>query len=170
MPITFRILLKALLKLPLYLLYLLGLPTLPYLIKIHIKGVRPNGLTYANFVVPFGGAIIRSVYGLKRSKHITRGSCLIFPEGTSTNNSAVLNFSDVSRCDYCIGLRFSSSAVYVYGNWLLWLIRFLGSNNYVDVLCVAANNTPAPVGLAKAAGLPLVRLDYKDRERFIKLL
>lgn len=170
-PITFMMLLRACFKLPVYLLFLLGFPTLPFLIRINIKNkTKPAGLVFANCVEPFGKSIIKHIYGIVTVKRPVSGTCVIFPENTSTNNRAILNFYAFKKCDYYIGMRFTDGAVFLYGSWFGWLIRFLGSSHHVDVSCMKADDGEAPLRLAETAGLPLSTLDFNDKNKFMKLL
>ena len=162
--ITFLTVLKAILKLPIYFLYLLGLPVLPLLISISkTTAIVPKKLIYANRSTDFDFDVIRHVYGITQFNYIPNTTCVIFPEKVRSNNKAILKFSEDSS-DYVIGLKYSAEAVYVYGSRILWLISFLGSSPKVEVKCLKGSNLP------EAAGLPKVSLDFNDKKAFMKII
>lgn len=171
-PITPRVILRALLFLPVYILYKLGCPTLGLILKIKRKGVpNPTKLIYANSVTQFDKDIIKGLYGIKIFSENGLGTRVIFPEGARTNNIGILRY-DCGPCDFVIGLRYSAECIHIpfesnetkkkCGNELKWLIRLLGYPNMVHVNCLIGSDLP------KAAGLPQLTLDSRDQTRFLK--
>lgn len=169
-PITFRIVLKALLKLPLWILYTMGLPTLPYIIKINRKtSTVPSRLVYANSVCCFDRNVIAFLYGIKTFSNIGLGTRVVFPEGASTNNKGILDYPRREECDYVIGLKYSNECINIgikssLVGRLAWLLRFLGRDNYVDVTCLRGFE------LDKAAGMPRLSLNSRAKDEFLKLV
>lgn len=88
---------------------------------------------------------------------------MYFPEGTRSNNTTILKYNK-EESNYAIGLRYSTECVYMYGNRLSWLIRFLGSQNVVTVSVIEGND------LSKATGLPESIFGIEEKEKFMLLL
>ncbi|KAI5148504.1 hypothetical protein ENBRE01_0365 [Enteropsectra breve] len=152
--ITARCVLLALIRLPIFVLWMLGIPCISALISIRIRSkIKPSGLVYANAASFFDKAVIKAVYG---STHIR----VVFPEETRTNNRAVLQHSASKKSSYAIGLTYSPECVYLYGNKAAWLIRFLGGENTVSVNCESGTD------ISQASGLPRVQLTVFDKIRF----
>lgn len=145
---------NAFLKAPIYILYLLGLPVLPLLIRIRVlTSENPSRIIFANSVSQFDKEIIRNCFG---------NINVIFPEGASTNNRGVLKYE--GNCDYVIGLKYSESCIYMYGSRWNWLLNFLSSTNTVDVRCIKGNE------LERAVNVPKLSFDKNDKFRFMELV
>ncbi|ORD94684.1 hypothetical protein ECANGB1_2788 [Enterospora canceri] len=148
------VLIRALVVLPVYILYRLGLVSVRRIITVEEKRRIPlYKKIYANSVGEFDEEIIRSSCDV-------RGT-LLFPEGATTNNRCILSYGD-EKCDYVVGLRYSPECIYSGGSRLTWLIRFLGSRRRVVVDCERGSN------LERVTGLKQVKLTQKDKEKFIK--
>lgn len=160
-PITFTVLLFAILKFPIYILFLCGFPVVGFLIKIVRKDkTTPNGLIVCNSASEFDKEIVKKVFKISLFGNLKYKTCVYFPEKTNSNNAVILNFKDINYCDYSIGLKYSNECIYMYGNRILWLIRFLGNSNKVEINVVNGLN------LEKATNLQKVIFDFKDKERF----
>lgn len=162
--ITFPIFLFALLRLPIYLLYLCGLPVIRALIRINRKdNLVPKGQIICNFASDFDKAIIKSALGLSQFEPLKHKTSVSFPEMTASNNKGILLYRS-DGAEYSIGLKYNEECIYMYGNRLLWLIRFLGTFNKVDITVMKGGD------LSKATGLPRLMLDSKDKVKFISLV
>ena len=162
--ITINIVLLAILKLPIYLLYLCGFPVLRFLISIKIKKKEaPKGIIFCNSVTRFDKDILKIGLGINSTDYLKSKTKIIFPEGTNSNNLAILKY-EKSNPDWSIGLKYSNECIYMYGNKLKWLVGFLGNSNSVEV------NILKECDISKAAGLPQVKLNKEDKERFLKLV
>lgn len=164
-PITASMVLLALLRLPVYILFLCGLPVVGMLVKINRKdSTTPSGFIVCNSASEFDKEIVKRVFKVKRFGYFKYKTCVYFPEKTASNNTAILSFKEPEHCDFSIGLRYSPSCIYMYGSRLLWLVRFLGSFNTVDVRVTEG------ASLEAAAALPKVVFDFTDKERFLALV
>lgn len=164
-PLTISMILLATLKAPIYLLFLCGVPVIGLLIKINRKDtLQPEGLISCNSVCEFDREIIKRVFRIDRFGIFGYKTCVYFPEKANSNNMAILNFKEEECSEYSIGLRYSSECIYLYGNRFMWLLRFLGSFNTVDIRVVKGAN------LEMATGLPRVLFDFKDRRKFLELI
>lgn len=163
--ITTKMVLKTLIKLPIYILYLLGFPVVGILIKINKKSeIVPKHLIHCNMASQFDISVLKSIYKIQNFRYIPGKTCLVFPEETSTNNQAILSYSTHRKADYTVGLRYSENCIFCYGSRVKWLVRFLGADPRVDVFCIKGDD------LEKATGLPKVRLTAEDKKRFLKML
>lgn len=168
--ITPCIIIRALGCLPLYILFLFGFPVILRLFKIRLViKAPPRGLVYANSATELDRSLIESLFDLTRHK----GTALVFPEGSQTNNMGVLKY-DKDPCDYVIGLKYSPECIRPTVNQLgcrptlsdriLWLVRFLGTQPTVEVRCHPGTDLPA------AAGLPQLTLTADDHKKFLEYL
>lgn len=163
--ITLKMILLAIIKLPVYILYLLGFPVVGFLIKIKKKSIiKPHGLIYCNSATEFDKSIVKAGLNIATFGNFKFKTCVFFPEKTTTNNTAILKYEDENDADYVVGLRYSNECIYMYGNRFLWLIRFLGSSNTVEIDIKTGSN------LSSAASLPRVIFDYKDKAKFLDLV
>lgn len=154
----------ALFRLPIYFAYLLGLPVIGFLISIKRKDNNsPKGIIFCNSITEFDKDILKKALGIDSSKFTKSKNHLIFPEGTNSNNMAVLKY-DKTGADWSVGLKYSNECIYLYGNRLLWLIRFLGNFNTVEVRAIKGSD------IASAAGLPLSNLTKNDKICFLELV
>jgi len=162
--ITFPMFLFAILRLPIYLLYLCGLPVQRALIRIHRKdSLVPKGQIICNSATEFDKAIVKSALGVSLFGEFKHKTSVSFPEMTTSNNRSILPFKG-ENSDYSVGLKYTEECIYMYGNRLLWLIRFLGSFNSVEVTVMKGGDLP------KAAGMPRVMFGKKDKEKFMSIL
>lgn len=158
--VTAACVLRAIAMLPLYLLHLLGLPTLPWIIRMRRRGAEPSGVVHVNSATEFDRAVVGHLFGGVRP---------VFPEGAATNNMGVLAYDASLRCDCVIGLRYTPECVFmgdVEGgavSRICWLVRLLGYGGEVDAVCVRGRD------LAKAAGLPGLSLSRRSRDEFLAL-
>lgn len=153
--ITPIVLLKAILMLPIYLLYKLGCVSIKRVIRI--KGSSNTKLfrkINANCVTCYDKEIIEAAF-------IVNGM-ISFPEGTNTNNRALLQYTPDSDC--VVGLIYSPECIYITGNRLKWLVRFLGSSPTVKVECSRGKNLEDVTGLTK------VKFTKEDKIAFNKKL
>lgn len=163
--ITLKTILLAIIRLPIYVLYLIGFPVINHLIKIKRKGnVKPRGLIYCNSATEFDKSVIKKGLDLHVFGNFKFKTCVHFPEGTTTNNTAILNYKSEEDSDYVIGLRYSKECIYMYGNRILWLIRFLGSSNTVEIDVKAGGD------LSNVTSLPRVIFDHQDKYKFLGLV
>jgi len=169
--ITVFTILRALLYLPVYLLFKLRLPVVQVLFRIKTSIANTNGVIantdgastvssknrltgriYANSVSEFDREIIKYACG----------PCnVIFPEGATTNNRGILNYKKREDCEGVIGLKYSSDCIYLYGSKLLWLICFLGGDKTVEIRWATGSD------LSKAAGVPYLGLEAGDKNKFM---
>lgn len=164
-PITPWVVARAIARLPLYFLYLAGLPVLPLLIEIRQKSKQqPAGLIYVNSATRFDKGVLRHLYGIKAFEFAKAKTCAVFPEGAATNNQGILHYANERDCEYVVGLRYTSDCIVMRGASFLerlrWLVGFLGHANAVAVTCLRGHE------LDKAAGLPRLSLDRKSAEEF----
>lgn len=158
--ITLGCVFRAFTMLPLYLLYLAGLPVLPWLLRMRRKGANPSGTAHVNSTTEFDRDVVQGLF---------RNVRFVFPEGTTTNNMGVLAYDTAPRCDYVIGLRYTPECVFmpeVEGgivSRVCWVIRLLGHGGDVEANCVEGQ------GLAQAAGLPSLSLDKRSKAEFLAL-
>lgn len=75
---------------------------------------------------------------------------------------AFLNCNGCENCDYSIGLKYSNECTYMFGKRFLWLIRFLGNRNTVEIRVIKG------FGLEKTAELSKVIFVCVDKERFFE--
>lgn len=154
----------AILRLPIYFLFIIGFPVLPLLITIKRKDKKvPKGLAFCNSVTEFDKSVLKTALGIECSNYLKSGVQVTFPEGTKSNNLSILKY-EKTACDYSIGLRYNEECVYLYGSRLSWLFRFLGCFNVVEISVIEGND------LSKAAGIPNTCLGQEDKKRFLKLL
>lgn len=165
--ITFGIFLKAMLRIPLFILYTINYRAIKWLIKIdHIGEKLPKYLIYSNKASCFDKSIIRYLYDIDSFSENGAMTRVVFPEGVRTNNRGLLRYTG-EKCDYVIGLKYTNECIMMsyFDDWkekLKWLIRFLGSNNKVRVVCMKGSD------LGKATGLPQLSLDKIDYCKFLK--
>ncbi|ELA41270.1 uncharacterized protein VICG_01643 [Vittaforma corneae ATCC 50505] len=164
-PITMAVFFLAIIRFPIYILFLCGLPVVGMLIRINRKdNISPSGFIVCNSASEFDKEIIKKAFGIKQFGHFKHKTCVCFPEKTNSNNTAILSFKEPGYCDYSIGLKYSSECIYMYGNRFLWFVRFLGSFNTVDVRVTKGSS------LEMATSLPKVMLGFTDKERFLTLI
>lgn len=153
----------AIIRLPIYILYLLGLPVIGLLIKIQKKcNLKPKGLIFCNSASEFDEEIIKKAFKINSFTKSRLKTGVYFPEGARSNNTMILSYEGES--DYAIGLKYNSECVYTYGSRIGWLIRFLGSDNHVEVNVIEGSD------LCKATKLPKSVLNSEDKKRFLELL
>ncbi|KAM0680315.1 hypothetical protein GINT2_001369 [Glugoides intestinalis] len=163
LPITLKMIMLAILRLPIYMFYLLGFPVIGMLISIKKSKLVPSGVIVCNSASEFDKGIIKAAFKIVCFDNLKFKTCVHFPEGTQSNNMTILKYNKEDT-SYAIGLRYTTECVYMYGNRLSWLIRFLGSKNVVMVNVIEGND------LSKAAGLPQSILSIEDKEKFMLLL
>lgn len=161
--ITIKTIILAFLRLPIYFMWLLGFPTIKFLISIKRKDKNiPKGLIHCNSATIFDSAILSTAFDIKKTNILGNRTIVKFPEGASSNNRSILKYIQ-SDCDWSVGLKYSDECIYLYGNRYLWLLRFLGSYNTVDI------GTCKGSDLCKASGLPQSSLSKDDKIRFLSL-
>jgi hypothetical protein len=166
--ITVLTVLRALVNLPLYILYLLGLPTLHWIITMHRHGASPKGVVYVNNASPFDRYVLRHLFMIRVFTRLPTGLCAVFPEGCRTNNRGVLSYERPADCDSAIGLKYTPECIYMPGietglfAYLRWSLCFLGGRPAVEARCVSGH------GLDKAARLPKLTFAKDKKPAFIE--
>lgn len=186
--ITFIVIIRAIIKLPIWILYCAGVPVIHWIIKINIqKFTKVSGKIFANCCTGFDKDVIKYVLGRNNvsfEKSIRKKINVIFPERAMTNNLGILNYNDVSNLenssidnynitpDFCIGLKYSNECIYIssdpkiagnlYFQKLKWLILFLGYENFVNLKISRGGS------LEEVTGLPKLKIDYKMAAEFNK--
>ncbi|KAF7683680.1 hypothetical protein TCON_1116 [Astathelohania contejeani] len=165
--LTFKGILKAILKLPLLLLLYCNINTIDWLIRINKKDVKSieNHATIAcNSVSVFDKYVIKKIF---RADIIRYNIKFVFPEGCSSNGMAILKFNNNIECDYVCGLRYSEGCILSYGNYYKFLFYFLATENIVDICMMKSKN---PKDLCKVTGLLQIDLGKEDKKRFMAIL
>lgn len=164
-PISAKMIVVAIIRFPIYVLYRMGLPVIGFLIDVRKKSkVHPKGLIYCNSVAEFDKEVVKKAFRIGLFGYFKHTTCVVFPENTNTNNKAVLRYQASEDCDYVIGLKYSENCIYMYGSKLLWLLRFLGEKGHVTVDALKGNR------LDKAASVPMVIFGPEDKKRFMSML
>ncbi|KAF9764457.1 hypothetical protein NGRA_0564 [Nosema granulosis] len=88
--------------------------------------------------------------------------CFLFPEGTSTNNRAVLKHEVPTKVDVVCFIKYSE--VFVYGSFFKYLVSILSNGLKIEI------KTSESQDLSSLGGVPTVKFNYKDKEQFIKEL
>jgi len=163
--LTIKTVILAAFRLPIYILYLLGFPTIGFLIKIKLESkTKPKGVVFCNSVTEFDRKVIEKVFGITNFDYSKYKTCVCFPENTCTNNRGILKYENKQDCEYAIGLRYSNECIYMYGNRLAWLINFLGNENFVKINVIKGSN------LEIATCLPMLKLTSDDKTQFMSSL
>lgn len=138
---------------PIFLFRLAMLPFLlffPYLLKYYIKITKPKkqivtGTYICNRSSLFDKIILSLLYKDAKFYYVTKDDFvyknkhfrrldksklnIVFPEECMSNNSCIMKFVRNIEFDGIIGLKYSSSCIYMYGNIYKFLFRFLASKN-----------------------------------------
>ncbi|TBU09125.1 hypothetical protein CWI36_0059p0030 [Hamiltosporidium magnivora] len=91
---------------------------------------------------------------------------VIFPEECRSNGKALLRMKEV-KCDYVCGLRYNDESVFLYGNFLYFILQFLASKNHVEIDIMKSVSSK---DLAKATGLLPIDMGKKEFDNFLKIL
>ncbi|KAI5170420.1 hypothetical protein PAEPH01_1418 [Pancytospora epiphaga] len=167
-PITTLSIFRALLRFPLYLLYLLGFPTLHWIVTMRKTGTVPKGVVYVNSVSPFDKYVLMHLFNIRVLTRLPSGLCAVFPEGCKTNNKGVLSYERPFDCDSVIGLRYNDESIYDIEiergiiKYLKWLLCFLGNSPIVEARCMDGHE------LEKATGVPKLSFTRNKKLEFIK--
>lgn len=97
-------------------------------------------------------------------KRITK-PCIVFVEGTSTNNKSILNYNCNFKIDSVCCIKYTE--VYCYGSYIRYLASLLSNENKIEI---NFKQTQDPKDLIKISNLKQVKFTYKDKEEFNKLL
>ncbi|KAI4290867.1 hypothetical protein PAPHI01_0141 [Pancytospora philotis] len=169
-PITPGMCLRALVKLPLFLLYLCGAPVLHLLVAMRRRGAAPSGVVHVNSTGGFDACVLRRLFGIRALNQPRSGVCATFPEGASTNNQGVLAYEAPRGADYVIGLKYSSECIRIpeleggFLGYIAYAVRLLGSSPTVDANCMPGRD------LARAVGVPALSLTKAHKEKFLAVV
>lgn len=91
--------------------------------------------------------------------------CVMFVEGTSTNNKCILKFKCNIKIDSVCCIIYSD--VYCYGSYFNYIMTLLSNTNKVEILY---KKTEFSEELVKLSGMKQVKFTYKDKDEFNKLI
>lgn len=173
----------------LYPIYLLSIP-FPFLLRviftIKVDSVRYDKISIGicNSSSYFDKRILRHVLGIKNFYFVRDGKyytsfedsetrnckklikpCVLFVEGTMTNNRAILQYETPTKIDFVCFIKYSS--VFVYGSWFRYLVGILSNGLTVEFRSIASSD---PKQIAQLGNVPIVKFNYKDRKRFMNTL
>lgn len=180
-PISIFHLLIHLICLP---LLLINNSFLKYIIKINYikKNLLPGtyAVNYSSFLDPF---ILKYLYkncniykltkfgfkiNNKQVKVMKRDALnFVFVEECGSNNSCVLRFVRELCVDGCVGLKYSKSCIYMYGNRVWFFVRFMCSYNVCDVNVVVGGRME---DLVDVVGGVKVDSGKEEYDEFYKLI
>lgn len=92
---------------------------------------------------------------------------IVFPEECGSNNSCIMRFVRDIDFDGIIGLKYSNSCIFMYGNIYKFLGRFFASKN---TLMVSTAKTSDIKDVERVIGLPHIASGKKEYDLFMEYI
>lgn len=170
---------------PLYLLSFIFPSILPLIFTFEINNEKLNKMRVCicNSSSSLDKYVVKYVFRIKNCYYVRDGKfyefkeedsqevqkiqkpCFLFPEGTRTNNRALLDFTVPTRIDLVCFIKYSE--VYLYGSFFKYLVSIISNGLTIEI---KTKETSEVQTLSKLGNVPVVKFDYKDKYEFMNKL